>query len=49
MVVIIIITVRLKFRRKRGKNLSAVGPKELFEVIKKLYKGKSNGNYYSCD
>ncbi|XP_019849904.1 PREDICTED: guanine nucleotide-binding protein-like 1 isoform X1 [Amphimedon queenslandica] len=34
--------VKLKSRRRRGKRLSAVGPKELFEVIERIYKGKIN-------
>ena len=34
-------SVALKFRRQgRGRFLSAVGPRELFRVVKSMYRGK---------
>ena len=33
--------VKMRFRKKGGKMLSAVGPRELFHVIEELYRGQS--------
>ena len=41
--------VRLKFKRGgRGKLPSAVGPRELFQVIEAMYKGKGETSVHSC-
>lgn len=36
-----VLSVKMRFRRRGGKMLSAVGPRELFHVIEELYRGQS--------